>query len=437
MNIYFSGIGGAGIGALAEIALDAGFNVFGSDLSRSLQTAELEKRGVQIFYEQNQDIIAKVHMQTPIDWLVYTSALPDTAPELEFAKEHNIKFTKRDQFLAEFIKQKQLKMIAIAGTHGKTTTTAMLIWVMKKLQIPMSHSVGTTLSFGASGHFDAQSEFFIYEADEYDRNFLHFSPHISLLPSFDYDHVDIYKNQEEYNDAFRKFIFQSQHTLLWQNSATQLGLGNETKITILDHEVDLKKINLAGQFMRNNAWLVTQTLRKLWPEVARENTHIIDDFNGEKIANILSQFPGASRRFEKLGENIYSDYAHHPVEILATLEKARELSDSVIVVYQPHQNRRQVEIMNGGGYKNAFEKVMKVYWAPTYLNRMDLEKDAPTVLLPSNLIASLTNPEVAEPAELNDALFNKIQDHCANSEMVLVMGAGPIDDWIRQQIAHS
>ena len=436
MNIYFSGIGGAGIGALAEIALDAGFNVSGSDQNHSLQTAELEKRGVQIFYKQDQETIAQAHTQALIDWLVYTSSLPETAPELEFARLHNIKFTKRDKFLSEFITQKNLKMIAVAGTHGKTTTTAMLIWVMKKLQIPISYSVGATLSFGASGQFDTQSKFFIYEADEYDRNFLHFSPHISLLPSLDYDHADIYKNQGEYDDAFRKFITQSESILLWQDSATQLGLKEDTKTIILNEEIDHEKINLAGQFMRNNAWLVTQTLRKLWPEIIRENPHIISDFDEKKIANILSQFPGSSRRFEELDENIYSDYAHHPVEILATLEKARELSDRVVVVYQPHQNRRQIEVMNEGGYKNTFENATKVYWVPTYLNRMDLEKGAPAVLSPGDLIASLTNHEIGEAAELNDDLFKKIQNHRTNGDLVLVMGAGPIDDWIRQQISR-
>ena len=172
MNVYFSGISGTGIGPLAELAQDAGFTVFGSDLKRGAISDELDKRKVEVNYgEQDGAFLRKKHSEDGVDWFVYTSALPQDHAELLAAKELGIRYTKRDEFLAELIQQKNLKMIAVAGTHGKTTTTAMLVWAMTKLNIPISYLIGTTISWGNGGQYDPQSQFFIYEADEYDRNF--------------------------------------------------------------------------------------------------------------------------------------------------------------------------------------------------------------------------------------------------------------------------
>src|SRR5690349_9796017 len=137
MNIYFSGIGGVGIGPLAEIALDAGYSVQGSDGQESPLTRKLEDRGVPISFNQDGAFLAELHLDTPIDWFVYTSALPANHPELVKAAELGIKTAKRDELLAHIIQEKNLKLIAIAGTHGKTTTTGMLVWTLEKLGIPI------------------------------------------------------------------------------------------------------------------------------------------------------------------------------------------------------------------------------------------------------------------------------------------------------------
>lgn len=423
MNIFISGIGGTGLGPLAEIALDAGFSVRGSDMQPSPITLELESRGIEINYDQSTASIAKAHQNQPIDWLVYTSALPDDAPELQFAREHQIRISKRDEFLAEFIDSHNLELIAVAGTHGKTTTTAMLIWTFKQLGIPVSYSVGTTLSFGPSGQLDPKSRFFIYEADEYDRNFLHFHPIISLLPAVDYDHPDTYPTRDEYRAAFQQFVSQSQHTVMWRQTADYLDLDfSQNNLTILDGNITQHEINLAGSIMRTNAKLVLESMRQL-----------LDNFDEERIKTILANFPGSDRRFEKLRDNLYTDYAHHPIEIAATLEKARELGGRVVVIYQPHQNLRQAEIVKEGGYRDVFSGADHIYWIPTYLVRADLVEGAPPVLTPAELIASLTDSAKAEPAELDDILWQKVIDHLNRGELVLFMGAGPIDGWLRRQ----
>jgi len=427
MNIFISGIGGAGLGPLAEIALDAGFSVIGSDINHSLQTNELENRGVKIIYEQSKESIARENRENPIDWFIYTSALTSDAPELQFVRENNIKHSKRDEFLLNFIQKKNLHLIAVAGTHGKTTTSAMMIWVFKQLNLPISYSVGANLSFGASGTFDTNSRFFIYEADEYDRNFLHFSPEISLIPSLDYDHADIYKTQNEYNDAFCQFISQSNLSILWQKTIRKLNLENSAENLIgLEGKISRNEINLSGEIMRENAKLVLETLRQM-----------LDDFDEIKIREILANFPGASRRFEKLADNIYSDYAHHPAEIAATIEIARELSDNVVVIYQPHQNLRQTEIMNDGGYKTSFDKATKVFWVPTYLVRGDLTENAPPILTPENLISTLseTAQNFTSSSELDKNLWREIYN-LSKSSLVLFMGAGTIDKWIRNKLTE-
>ena len=423
MNIFVSGIGGAGLGPLAEIALDAGYSVRGSDLYPSLVSRELEARGVTISYEQSTENIARIHQEQPIDWFVYTSALPDDAPELVFARAHHIHTSMRDEFLARFIEDHGLELIAIAGTHGKTTTTALMVWTLQQLGLPVSYSVGSTLSFGPSGKFDPHSRFFVYEADEYNRNFLHFSPAVSLLPSVDYDHADIYPTVDDYRAAFRQFISQSDRAVLWRQTADYLELDSmQSDSTVLDGTVSSQEIRLAGSTMRANAKLVLETLRQ-----------VLDDFDEERIKDIIAAFPGSDRRFEKLREGLYSDYAHHPAEIAATIEKARELSDRVAVVYQPHQNLRQAELMQHGGYADAFIGADQVYWVPTYLVRTDLVEGAPKVLTPADLIASLSDSSMVESAELNDALWHKMQHHLEQGNLVLVMGAGPIDGWLREQ----
>ncbi|MCA9323534.1 UDP-N-acetylmuramate--L-alanine ligase, partial [Candidatus Saccharibacteria bacterium] len=196
MHVYFSGIGGAGIGPLALIAKKAGYEVSGSDKKDSGYIANLRSKGIDsIHIGQDAETIAKVHEQHPIDWFVYSSALPrenPNHPELKFVAEHNIRSTKRDEFLQYLLTSSGQKLIAIAGTHGKTTTTAMVIWLFHELGLTLSYSVGGKLSFGGIGEFDQDAKYFVYEADEYDRNFLSFRPHMSLVSGIDYDHPDIY-----------------------------------------------------------------------------------------------------------------------------------------------------------------------------------------------------------------------------------------------------
>jgi UDP-N-acetylmuramate--alanine ligase len=417
--------------------------VFGSDIATSLQTAELERRGVPISYEQTEENLARVHQEHPIDWLVYTSALPEDAAELVFARSHGIRVSKRDEFLSALIREKNLKLIAVAGTHGKTTTAALLVWTLKSLGIPVSYSVGATLSFAPSGAYDANAEYFVYEADEYDRNFLEFSPYIAIIPSVDYDHSDVYPTRESYIDAFRQFILQSQAVFLWSRDDHRLfGDTQDHGKRFIQNSyqpVTRQAIDMTGVIMRENAWLVLKMIEALWPFIGPRQTLIAGGgFNQREITNVFVQFPGSSRRFEKLATDLYTDYAHTPTEIAATLERAREVADKrkVVAIYQPHQNLRQTDIVKNGGYGGCFYFADEVLWAPTYLVRGDLLEGAPAVLTPADLIATLLEKSraVAKPTELDDALWQYIQESLAERSVVVVLGAGPIDGWARQML---
>lgn len=417
MNIFFSGIGGVGVGSLAEIARDAGYNVVGSDLEEGLMTDRLKAEGIEVHIgSQDGEFLQAAHDSEPIDWFVYTPAIGESHPEMMLAKRLGIKVAKRGEFLANLIEEKQLKLIAISGTHGKTTTTGMVIWAMQQLAIPISYSIGTTINFGPSGKFDPTSEYFVYECDEFDRNFLYFSPYLSLVPSLDYDHSDTYPTTESYLDAFRQFAVQSQRLLGWNDQQAEAFEGL-TQVSLLDPSQINQNIKLTGMHNRRNATLVQAALEKLGLTVSDE---------------IMSNFPGTDRRFEKLAGNLYSDYGHHPVEIEATLQLARELSDHVVLVYQPHQNIRQHELM--GEYTDQFELADEIYWLPTYLSRED-----PTlpILKPEDMIQTVTNKQSVHVADFNNELWNNIQKARTEGKLVVCMGAGAIDGWVREKLRNS
>lgn len=423
MHIFFSGIGGTGIGPLALIAKQAGYQVSGSDKQHSAYIDYLEKQGVKnVHVGQTLEAIELVHRQKPIDWFVYSSALPKenpNHPELVFCRENNIKTSKRDELLNEILSQKHLKLLAVAGTHGKTTTTAMLIWLLQQAGVPVSYSVGAKTNFSEMGQYQSASEYFVYECDEYDHNFLAFHPYLSIITGIAYDHADVYPTLEGYQQAFRDFINQSGWKIIWQSDADKLSLNPDDSFLILDDGTsELSQFSLSGIVNRQNAWQVVQAVHKLTNKPVNE---LVADMN---------RFPGVSRRFEQIKPNIYSDYAHTPEKIRGAIGTALETNPNVIVVYEGLHNRRQHFIKDR--FKDLFDGVKKLYWVPSYLARED--PNLP-LLSPQELIEFLGNQEIAEPAELNDALKQTIQRHADAGDLVLCLSAGggdSLDEWLRK-----
>ena len=408
------------IGPLAEMAIGAGHEVCGSDRAAGLMTEALKRAGITVSFDQSGEFLRSEHQQAPFDWFVYTAALPADHPELVLARQLGIRTSKRDELLAQIITNKQLKLIAVTGTHGKTTTTGMLVWILQQLGVPVSYLVGSTLSFGPSGRFDPASQFLVYECDEFDRNFLHFSPWLSLITSVDYDHPDTFPTPDDYRAAFRQFGEQSTQVVAWREDADVFTPANVTVLEQTDPQ-----ITLAGEHNRRNGTLAARAAMLVREAAALE-------IETEAIIAALNAFPGTGRRFEKLADNLYTDYGHHPSEIAATLQLAHELNDRVVLVYQPHQNIRQHEV-HERYTDEVFMHASEIYWLPTYLTRED--PNLP-VLTPEELTRQLTTDKV-HIAQLDEALWQVIEQQRARGALVLGMGAGTIDGWLREQLGRS
>lgn len=391
------------MGPLALLAKDAGHKVFGSDLHPGAIGEELKQAGIESHLgPQTGEFLTLIQRHHPIDLFVHTAALPPDHPELKKAREINLKIVKRDQLINLLVKELGLKLIAVSGTHGKTTTTALLVWAATQLKLPAAYLVGTTLPFAPAGHYQKGDKYLIYEADEYDRNFLQFHPDIGIITIATYDHPDIYPTKKSYQDAFAQFERQS-------------------NLVIKGGEIN-PKFTLAGAARREDATTALKVLKE------------ITDLPEKQLIKTLNAFPGVGRRFEKLADGVYTDYAHHPEEIAATLAMAKEEAKKtrkkgVVAVYEPHQNTRQHQIFKG--YRTAFKDADHLFWLPTYLTREDKTL---TEITPERFIKSLENPEIAEPATLSTQLLLILQRLRQDGYLILLMTAGPADEWLRNMI---
>jgi UDP-N-acetylmuramate--alanine ligase len=249
---------------------------------------------------------------------------------------------------------------------------------------------------------------------------LHFHPAVAIITSLDYDHPDVYPTRDDYKKAFVQFVAQSKKVFAWQEDLDYIGVkAVENKIIAADDLLSQEDtVKLPGAHNRRNALLACAVFDSLFPEL-----------QFEQIVAAINRFPGTQRRFERLAENLYSDYGHHPAEIAATLQLAGELSKRVVLIYQPHQNIRQHELADQ--YKSCISQAKHVYWLPTYLTREDPQLP---VLTPKQLIAKLDNAKIAEPAEMGDELVQTIRRELDHDALVLVMGAGDIDKWLRAHL---
>ena len=400
------------MGPLALMAKAAGFTVWGSDLAEGAIDEELIRAGIEICIGKQDGQFLRQKLEEGVDWFCYTSALPKNHPELKLAQEAGIKCTKRDDLTAFLVRRLGLKMVAVAGTHGKTTTTAMIVWLALKLGLPVSYIVGTTLGFAPSGSYHEGDKYFIYEADEYDRNFLKYHPGLAVIPAISYDHPDIYPTKEDYKVAFSQFEAQSQYVIK------------------LSEEYNENDFRLAGSARRKDASLAAEAVIRMGRDYEVEQSEVTD-YSKEVLVQILNEFPGVGRRFEKIAERVYTDYAHHPEEIMATMDVAKDEKQlqnyaGIVVVYQPHQNTRQLEVR--AGYKDAFMGADKVFWLPTYLTRENPDLE---VITPEEFVRDLANFDVAETAVLDNELAMKLREYVARGYMVILMTAGPADGWLR------
>ncbi len=420
-------IGGAGIGPLALFAKEAGYEVSGSDKQDSNTLEYLREKGIQdIFVATDNDvaIIKEFNAQKPIDWVVYSSAVLLENPDsqmLDFFNKNNIKTTKRDVFINQLIKDKKLQLLAIAGTHGKTTTSAMLIWLFKAFNLDINHLLPAKVSFADMAEYSPKSPYLVYEADEFDHNFLNFNPDFSIISGVAWDHHEIYQTQEEYKEAFRQFISQSSQTYIYRYDYDFLSLSSQELNILEDDDSLLNEIKLIGLYNRKDALLVSRLFSKL------------TNRNIDEVLERVSQFPGLYRRMEEIKPNLYTDYAHTPEKIIAALNVAKEMvqgtHQKIIVVYEPLTNRRQHYIKEQ--YLNTFKNADHIYWVDSYLAREDPNQPE---LKPKDLISYLSNPNMAEEAHMDQSLKLEIQKQIDSGNLVVALSGGggnSLDEWLR------
>lgn len=351
-KIHFVGIGGIGMSGIAEIMLNRGFEISGSDMNESGNTERLRELGIKISIGHSAENLSDC------DVLVYSSAVNRDNPEVKEAMEKNIPVIKRSEMLAETMRMKY--GIGIAGTHGKTTTTSMVGLVLTEAGIDPTIIVGGKLSgLGGTNARLGNSDYIVVEADEFDRTFLSLTPSIAAITTLESEHLDTYKDLDDIKGAFVQFAnkvpFFGFVILCLDETALQdiIPLINKKIITYgITHQADVRAIDIT-----HNQFEISYTVVYKGEELGRITLNIPGTHNVKNslvavivakelgvefsvIKDALESFSGVYRRFETKYENdilVVDDYAHHPTEISATLSGIKNgWKKRLVAVFQPH-----------------------------------------------------------------------------------------------------
>ncbi|MBU0646638.1 UDP-N-acetylmuramate--L-alanine ligase [Patescibacteria group bacterium] len=438
--IHFIGIGGIGMSALAKLMKSRGHAVTGSDLVLSDITKDLEQFGIQVF----EDHLAQ-NVPTDADLVVYSGAVPESNPERVQAKKLGIKQVTYGQMLGEV--SKEYLTIAVSGTNGKSTTTAMLGKILEAAGFDPTVLVGTYVPGFAHGNLRlGQSRFFVVEGCEYQANMLNMEPAMIVLTNIEEDHLDYYRDLDHIRQTFQKFVDK---------------LTGEGKCVVNARDPQSQKLTIQNPVTYGfqtkadyKGWKRITAVGKQAFELAKHGKIILQipgEFNVENALaaaaaalelgvkfkdcqKALKEFPGAWRRFERVGEfmgaTIISDYGHHPTAIEGTLKAAKEFFPKrrIILCFQPHQHSRTKEL---------FDDFVKV-----------LSK-AENLIIPEIYgVSGRTEPEAAEISSLD--LVKKIprseyapdlptaeqmlRDKIQKDDVVIIMGAGDVDQIARNLV---
>jgi len=411
-RVHIVGIGGAGLSAIARVLQERGETVTGSDQAVSPYAQALEEKGIPVHYGHAAENIQGA------DLVLVSSAIPESNPEVTAARRAGIPVLHRRDFLAELTSG--LEVAAVAGTHGKTTTTSLIVWILAQAgRQPGFVLGGLPPDLGTNAAAGAGAEFVI-EADEYDGAFLGLSPNLAVVTNVEHDHPDIYPTPADLEAAFREFVERVQDKLIVcledpvASTLGRSGLARETYglATGADWRADEIRPNSAGgsDFLAWRGSLSLGLFRTRLPgrhNVLNALAAIASaDWFGVAMPEIrqsLSGFHGVERRFEVLGEAagivVIDDYAHHPSEIRATLEAARERypGHSIWAVFQPHTYSRARALLDG--FAQAFSAAQHVVVTEVYASR-----ESPDPTMGGRILAErILHPEVHFAPDLEAA----------------------------------
>ena len=354
-KIHFVGIGGIGMSGIAEILIDQGFKISGSDRSLGEVTERLQELGAVVVAGH-----AAQNLAADVDALVYSSAVSMDNPEVMEARRRGIPVIRRAEMLAEVMRLKY--GIGIAGTHGKTTTTSMISLVLIEGKFDPTVIVGGKLSgLGGTNARLGKGEFIVVEADEFDRSFLSLTPTIAVLTTLETDHLDCYRDLEDIKGAFIQFAsrvpfygfvvlcldepaLQDIMPLLDKKKIITYGLNPQSDVQAVD--IRYKDNTSSFTILRNDRELGAVTLQipgrhNVQNSLAAASVGLALGIPFDAVKRGLEKFAGVYRRWEKIGEvngvTVYDDYAHHPTECRATLSGAKAgWRRRVVCVFQPH-----------------------------------------------------------------------------------------------------
>ncbi|MBT3879969.1 MAG: UDP-N-acetylmuramate--L-alanine ligase [Candidatus Scalindua sp.] len=476
--VYFIGIGGAGMSAIAKILINEGYIVSGSDMECSPATYELGELGVRVDTKQDGECL---HPDTNL--VITSAAINENNPDLKKARSLGLRVVKYSEFLGSLMKTKY--GIAISGTHGKTTTTAMISTILKKTGLEPTFVIGGNVTEIGGNSCTGKGSYFIAEACEYDRTFLNLAPQIGVITNIEEDHLDYYKDLDGITDAFTEFVslipedgllvinnddanvrkvvkgakckvesysiatssnflnkvipagragFQAYSSGLPNTDVSneRVNCKSDAKwlavVNYSDKEVNHFSVFKKGEYF-GDFCLKTPGLHNVSNALAAISVCNYIGLNGETIKKVLASFNGVSRRFQtissKNGITIIDDFAHHPTAIKTTLETARAIypSQRIWCVFQPHQHNRTKLLLRE--FAMALTLADKVIIANIYASRdSDIERASVSSLdLKRELQAMGGDAEcIKNISEIIDNLRLSVK----RDDIVMILGAGDI-----------
>ena len=428
---YFIGIGGVGMSALARLCLKEGCEVYGYDKTSSDITEQLIKNGIKIIFDDSVKALQNLLLSTDVQ-IVYSAAIPDFHPQLVFFKKQGNNVIKRAEFLAKVCINK--KTLAVAGTHGKTTTSSILTHIFSKTNQSFISVMGGFFNNDSSNLIQTGSESIIVEADEYDRSFLHLNPTIACITSVEADHLDIYESEDIFLEAFVQFSKKVSNELIVAYGLPISGLtyGIEVaadykafnlKITEKGYRFDLTTPNREFKDIFFNQMGIHNVSNALGALAMADQAGI--DINKSLLA--LESFPGVYRRMNLYRWRdivIIDDYAHHPSEIDSVFKTIKTFypKQKNCVVFQPHLFSRTRDFMND--FKTTLSKFDEVILMDIYPAREEPIKGVNAKILFDGI--SHTKKGYIEKNQIKKILKS------SNADVFALLGAGDIGEEIKK-----
>ena len=436
-HVHFIGIGGIGMSAVAEVMLERGYTISGSDLNESDQVQMLRGRGATIYVPQRAENITD-----DIDLVVRSTAIQENNVEYKAALEKEIPVVHRSEMLG-YLMQSQ-KAICVAGSHGKTTTSSMIALCLEKNGLDPTIVVGGVISDIGSNAKNGQGEWFVAEADESDGSFINLLPWYAVITNIEEDHLDHYKDIVEIRESFKQFLNKTNpegRCLLCADNDESFGIASQSPVPMKTygfHERSQYRIKNHSQVgMKNEAdiyngdrflgHLVLQVPGK--HNISNATAAVVAcmdvGLTFEEVASVLKDYKGTRRRFQHQGTvndiSVYDDYAHHPTEIAATLDAARAMHETgrIVAIFQPHRySRTQFLATSFAEALSQADEVMLLDVFPA--------GEAPIEGVSSQLIVDQIDPDKHAQVVNDEYLTSGFISTLQPGDLVLVLGAGSI-----------